>query len=250
MSEVVKVIIASHKRAETMTTHKVVANCAVCVEESQLAEYKKFNPDLEYITHPDNVIGLNPKIKWIHDKFPNVCILDDDFNAMQRTYVTTHSTKESRVSPDVAYDVIQVAACMAKQIGAKAFGFSNSARPVDFAPASPIQLKGFIQGGSIGLLEGFRLEFPEELHGNNDYFISGLNAYLYRIAWIDERYAFTSKEGTFKSVGGLADFRTLETEKQDYETLVKYFGNAIVKKAESTMRKLLHNYEKTLRLPW
>ena len=99
MEEIVKCIILSHKRANNVRTHRSVANCAVCVPESQKEEYEKYN-DIEIITHPDTVIGYSAKVKWIYDKYPNVFMLDDDLDYLLRLY---DEDQESHVNPEIAY---------------------------------------------------------------------------------------------------------------------------------------------------
>lgn len=84
MSEVtVKIIIPSKGRAKLITTHNYIINAIVCVAESELAEYKEHNPEVEYVTHPDSVIGIANKRQWIYDKFHNVFMMDDDLKGLK-----------------------------------------------------------------------------------------------------------------------------------------------------------------------
>ena len=115
----------------------------------------------------------------------------------------------------------------------------------------PVKFSGYGVGGSHGFLEGFNMVIPDRCLSGQDYFLSASNAYFHRKAFINLRYTFTSKESTFQSVGGMSDYRTLETEKKDYFLLKEYFGEAIQKKKSTSMRKSLQNeYERTLRVPF
>lgn len=250
MSELVKLVIMSHKRADRVDTLKTVSNCAICVPESQADDYKSYNPGVEIIIHPDTVVGLSAKVRWVYAKYKNVVMLDDDLNAMVRTYVDKNFDLKTRVDPDTAYEIIQHNAYMAKQVGAVFYGYSNSPRPVDFNPMQPFKLSGFVQGGSFGFLEGFNMVLPDECVAATDYFLSAINAYFHRKAFIDLRYAFTSKEGTFKSTGGMSDFRTKDTERNDYMLLKKYFGEAIQKKTRSGLKPIQNQWERTLKIPF
>lgn len=78
MKELVKLIIASHKRPDRCLTYKKIANCAICVPKSQAKDYEKHNKGAEIIAHPDNVIGLSAKFRWVHERYPDVVLLDDD----------------------------------------------------------------------------------------------------------------------------------------------------------------------------
>jgi len=251
MKEVVKLIILSHKRANNVDTLKTIANCSLCVTESQAEAYADGNPDVELIIHPDNVIGLSAKMRWVHQNYPNCVMLDDDLNAMSRTYVDKNFEEKTKVDRETAYDIIQSTAFTAKEAGCMMFGFSNTARPVDYSPMKPIYMTGFAIGGSMGFFEGFKMVLPDECVSACDFFVSGVSAYFHRKTFINHRYAFTSKDGTFESVGGMADARTIETEKNDYFLLKEYFGSAVTKKKVTNMRKNLQNpWERTLRVPY
>lgn len=252
MKEVVKCVILSHKRANKVDTLHTISNCSVCVPESQADDYSHHYPDADIIAHPDSVRGLSPKIRWVHEKFKNVIMFDDDLNAMRRTYVDTAFDEGFVVKdPDLAYDIVQSTAFTAKEAGCVFFGFSNSARPLDYSPMKPYKLSGYGVGGSHGFFEGYKMVIPDDCIAGQDYFLSASNAHFHRKAYINTRYAFTSKEGTFESTGGMSDWRTTETEKRDYYLLKTYFGDAIRRKKTSNMRKSLQNeYERILSIPF
>ena len=77
-NEICKVVIPSHKRHDRVLTTSAVNNAILCVAESQASLYRACNPDIEVVTHPDSVIGLNPKRNWIIKHFGTVFQLDDD----------------------------------------------------------------------------------------------------------------------------------------------------------------------------
>jgi hypothetical protein len=252
MKEIVKLIILSHKRAGNVDTLSIVSNCSLCVPESQANDYSRFYPDVELIIHPDSVKGLSAKVKWVYERYPNCVQLDDDLNACRRTFVDKTFDEGFAVKDkDLVYDIIQSTAFTAKELGCVYFGFSNTARPLDYSPMKPYYLTGHGVGGSHGFFEGYKMVLPDDCVSGVDYFLSASNAYFHRNCFINRRYAFTSKEGTFESTGGMADFRTTETEKKDYYLLKSYFGNAIQKKKVTNMRKTMQsNYEKVLRIPF
>lgn len=249
-NEIVKLIILSHKRWDNVETLKSFANCALCVTESQAHLYKDHNPGVELIVHPDSVVGLSPKIRWVYERYPNVMMLDDDLNAMVRNYVDKSFDLPRRVDMDTAYDLVQSMAFTAGELGAKMFGLINTARPLDYTSQDPFKLSGFVQGGYLGFLEGFEMVLPDECVSACDYFLSAINAHYHRLTLIDRRFAVTSKEGTFTSKGGTADYRTMQTEKEDYLMLRRYFGDAITRKKSSRLRTLSHSFERGLKIPF
>lgn len=179
-------------------------------------------------------------------------MLDDDLDRCRRTYVDK-SFEEGFIvkDKDQVYDIFQSTALTAKELGCVYFGFSNSARPLDFSPMKPYYLTGHGVGGSHGFFEGYKMVLPDDCVSGVDYFLSASNAYFHRRCLINRRYAFTSKESTFMSSGGMADFRTAETERKDYYLLKSYFGAAIQKKKSTNMRNSMQSeYEKVLRIPF
>jgi len=215
-------------------------------------DYKHFNPNTPLIVHPDDVRGLTAKIKWVYDLYPNVVMLDDDLNKFNRNFVDdTFELGQHVDDPDLVYEIIQHTGWIAEQMKVKLFGFAANAVPVTYQSHNPYKLSGFVIGGIFGLLEGFRLDImPEDSTAACDYFISGISAYFERKCLLNNRYAVTSKEGTFKSKGGTADYRTPDTEKKDLQLLKEYFGDAIVRKKPSRVRKELYEWEKTLKIPF
>jgi len=251
MKEIVKLIILSHKRSNKVDTLDTISNCSLCVPESQVNDYLQFNGDVEIIAHPDSVKGLSSKMRWVHERYPNCIMLDDDLNRMSRTFVDKEFDEKSKVDRDTAYEIIQSTAFTAKEAGCVFFGFSNTARPVDYSGMRPYKLSGYGVGGSHGFLEGYKMIIPDNCISAQDYFLSASNAYFHRKAFINTRYAFTSKEGTFVSTGGMSEHRTTETERHDYYLLKEYFGNVIQRKKATSMRKSLANeYERILKIPF
>ena len=100
------------------------------------------------------------------------------------------------------------------------------------------------------MLDGHSLWWHPESGAHEDYWISAINAYYHRIAWIDQRYAFT-QAGTFKGKGGLAAHRTVDSEKRSFELLRKAFGSEVIRKKQGTARAgITHDFQPLLRLPF
>lgn len=82
----VKIVIPSHKRWSRVLTTSAVYGAALCVEESQADLYRKCNPGIEIITHPDSVLGLTRKRDWMIRNIGDVFMLDDDISHLSRIY--------------------------------------------------------------------------------------------------------------------------------------------------------------------
>lgn len=226
MEQAIKVIIASHKRAERITTHKKVANSIICIPESQLSEYiEHVGRDVEIVTHPDSVIGLSWKRQWMYEHFGNAFHLDDDLMFMKRIY--TERGEPEKLTPDEIYKVIQATARAAKSAGAYLFGFNTSGKPFTYQSLQPIQVSGYVNTCAFGLLTGSKLFFRPEQRYQEDYWICGLNAHYHRKIWRDNRYYFHYGE-TWTGTGGLAEFRNFETLEKILKELQQCFGDDVI----------------------
>jgi len=247
MEELVKIICPSSKRADNVMTAKVVHELAICVPESEAAEYKAHNPNCEIITHPNDVIGLPLKRQWIYEKFGNIFMLDDDI-AYMRDW-TCPPGKNSTFEPDVVREMIQRQAWMAKEIGAYLFGFNHLVRPVFVHPQQPFAIKGFIPGHSMGLLKGSKLYWHKRATTVCDYWISSLNAYHHRIVWKDLHYGFLQTK-TFKGAGGQAQHRSMAVEFEANVFLREYFGSDVIRNKKDTITKRSHDAMRHMALPY
>ncbi|PWJ51833.1 hypothetical protein CLV98_1363 [Dyadobacter jejuensis] len=243
----IKIIIPSHKRASRVRTTSAVYGATLCVEESQADIYRKCNPGIEIITHPDSVVGLSRKRDWIIKNVGSCFMLDDDIDHLGRIY--TEKGEESHVDPATAYDIIQSTAYAAQQAGAFLFGYSSSPTPISYNSLNPIQMSGYVTGCAHGVLEGSKLWYNPDIICNEDYWISLLNAHHHRYIWKDTRYYWAQKD-TFVNRGGLAEFRNIEAEEKDFKLLQKVFGQVVELRKSGGTSNLKHPFQKSLKLPF
>jgi hypothetical protein len=242
----VSVVVPSHKRAGRVVTGECIDNAIVCVPDSQYKAYKKAQPELEYIAHPDSVKGLTAKRQWIYEEFGNVFMIDDDVKHFKRMY--TEKGEEDTLTSEEAYWVVQWAANMAHMMGAYLFGFNKDANPAAYLEMRPIRLTGYV-GGVIGMLEGSDLYYDTGQSVVEDYWICALNAYKHRYMFIDTRFSTVGKD-TFGNAGGCAEYRTKDLERDDTLWLRKKFGEAIALKEDTGLSTRKHEYMRTLKLPF
>jgi hypothetical protein len=243
----VKIIIPSHKRATRVRTTSAIYGAALCVEESQADLYKKCNPGIEIITHPDTVIGLARKRDWIIKNVGSCFMLDDDIDYLTRIY--TEKGEESHVHPATAYDIVQMTAHAAHQAGAFLYGFSSSPTPISYNSLNPISLSGYVTGCAHGVLAGSKLWYNPDIICNEDYWISLLNAHHHRLIWKDTRYYWAQKD-TFVNRGGLAEFRNVDAEEKDFNLLKRVFGEVVELRKSTGKANLKHPFQKSLKLPF
>lgn len=248
MSKNTTVVISSHKRPDRVKARYLVPHAIICVAESQEAEYKKNNPENEIVTHPDTVVGLSAKRNWVYGHFGTHFSLDDDVTVCSPRYedpkITTHS-----LDPVRTQDVIENLMFITQEMGAYLCGFGNLVQPVFYDPFKPIYLTGVAMGHNFGIVKGSSISWDETMKVGTDFYASGLNAYYHRKCVIDNRFYFQQKE-TMKASGGLSEFRTLEVEKQATLKLIKLFGKAMSIKQNSRRLKLIHPYQRALKVPF
>jgi len=243
----VKIIIPTKGRAKTIISHRYVAHAIICCPESEKEDYKKTCAESEVIAHPDSLIGLALKRQWIMDKFGDVFMVDDDIMGM--TNLAKRRGEAGRVDPVDAYWIIQNCANIAKLTGCYLYGFNKNVRPEHYSGHLPYAMTGYINECAIGILKGSKhLKFNPDIKGSGDYYICALNAYHHRKSFIDMRYCF-NQDGIGNAIGGASDYRTTETEKQDFELLKMFFGNAIQLKTGGMFANK-HAHSKTLIIPF
>lgn len=221
----IKIVIPSHKRANVMTTHKLVNDPIICVEQRQVDEYKRFNPGYEIVAHPNSVVGMAAKRQWMYHHFKDLWMLDDDTTKFLRTYVETN---DYEIPKDVISKVLQDIYQLALDLNIYLFGITKNPRPIQYNAHEPIDLTGIICGGCFGIRDPkkSKLYFSQDLYCYNDFFVSLLNAYHNRMCLIDRRFAFVSTTG-FKAKGGNAEFRKADVREQDYKMMKRMFGEAV-----------------------
>ena len=238
-------------RPSDVLTKQIVSNIIICVPENEVSEYRKYNKGILIEGHPGSVLGLSAKRQWICDNYGDVFMLDDDIISFNRVYF--EKGEKAVINKVDSYEIIQAAYNSAKSAGVYLFGFSSNPGPINFNPLRPIEVVGYITGCAMGVISGSLLKFNSECVAVEDYYISLMNAYLYRKIWKDTRFSFGQKK-TMANVGGLANYRTLETEKRDTLFLRKKFGEAIVLKKEITGGANKHNklneFARSMRLPF
>lgn len=251
----VPVIIVSHKRAGRVTTHRYIDKGVVCVPESQYAAYAEHHKKEELLAHPDSVVGLPAKRQWVYQTLGDVFMIDDDCIGLFRIYKAQGAQARSQMaSPGRAWELVQLAADTARQMGAFLFGFWSHANPMTFDQFRPFRFGGYSPGGAMGMLRGSKLWFPTDCTlPIDDYWICLLNAYYHRFAWYDTRFAFGFKD-TYRGPGGMSEYRVGDTEKGATEYLVKQFGSAVQpkgsRKNDQATKRQRNQWGRKIVLPW
>lgn len=224
-----KIAIPSHRRAATITTHRLLNNYVVCVPESQEAEYRAVTDHI--VTHPDTVIGLTPKLNWMLDHLSDgdgLIILDDDLEYLCRCHGDkTEAAARKITDPALVEAVLFQTWQLAADLGAFFFGWESTEITIRYySGLEPFKATGFINGCAMGFRAGHGLRFDERIVAKNDYDICALNAFRHHILFKDTRFAFCQR-ATFTGAGGQSHYRNSETERRDVAILREKYGDVI-----------------------
>lgn len=242
MEREIKVVIPSAGRPNRVSTTKHVAGAILCVPEKQVELYKEYNPGVEVVTHPNEIVGMGNKRNWICEKFGTVFMIDDDTAGLQRLY----ETRVSVCTADEAYGIIQNLGNLAILSGCYLFGFSKYANTLNYTGLKPFSMVGYINAVGIGLVEKSMLKFSDKIQCNNDVYISCLNAHYYHKCFIDARFSF-KQNSINRNTGGMSIIRTPEVEEGDIIELKRVFGPAIQTKQRAKSAK---KWNITLKFPF
>lgn len=220
-----KIVIPSHKRHDRVISKRLVEDPIICVAESQAEIYKRYNPECEIVTHPDDVIGLIPKRNWMAKHFGELFMLDDDVMRMVKLYIEPGETAaiKDKVKITRLINELYEMACL---MDVNLFGFTNCTTPTMFSEQKWLHLGKQITGCAYGVRYNPNIWWNEELKLKEDFWISCYVKYKERKVLTDMRYNFQQK-GTFASAGGLASIRTQEEERRNILALKYAFGDVI-----------------------
>ena len=246
MAVEIKIVIPSMGRADRVRTKNCIKHAILCVPESEAEAYAEHNPGMEILTHPDSLKGLTMKRQFILERCGNHYQIDDDAKCIKRVY--QEKGEKEALDPDEAYDVIQYIGNCAKLAGCYYFGIGKEVNPLAYNEFSPIALTGIING-SVGFIEGSKLYYSKMAVLSEDYWMACYNAYLYRMCWIDKRFAEVG-EPYAGNVGGCANYRTVAQEKADTLYLRQCFGDVISIKEDTALSKRKFEFQRTCKIPF
>lgn len=219
----------------------------VLVEPHEEGLYREHNPDVEIVPHPAEVWPYSKKLQWALETYGSILSLDDDVFQVSHN---EHGGKDPQclLGKQDALGWLTRSMTEARAMGAYLVGWGDGDIR-NYDPQQPYRFTGWVAASSMGILSGSKLAFNPELWVTADYWLSLLNAYHHRFCYMDWRICPGAKE-TFVSEGGASTTRTMDTERKEYEILVKYFGEAIGKKEATGRAKVRHEWQRTMRLPF
>lgn len=226
------VAIPSHLRAKNVSSLNLFPYGILFVADSQVEEYKQWNPDATIISHPDTVIGLTPKLNWIiqyakDQKYDVLVKVDDDFKVCM-------SLQDGRevLDEEEMYQLLESWSQMAIDSGSNLFTTMETADVRKYESAKPFSLFSGIRIGFYGIILKHDQWFDERMVLKQDIDFALQSAYNFRHMWVDRRYSFIYKD-TMGTSGGCADYRNSETEMKSIDTLKKKWGSYLFSESKN-----------------
>jgi len=243
----VKIVCPSRLRARDVLTTQYIPDLIFIVRKEEVEEYSEWNPDQEVIGTPEDVNNIAKTRQWILENFSedNVFMVDDDVCSIRRTYAE-RGERSDIYDVKLINDLIGEHAYICKQIGAYMWGYQSIRNPNEYISHRPYRLTGYLNNSHVGFLKGHGLNYALDYGEAEDYYISLLNYYEHRYAFIDTRFTFITKDN-FLADGGVNDIRTVDMMKSNTIKLRKVFGEAVVLKKPTANKKRLHEGERSLR---
>lgn len=235
MKEVIKLLynynddfhiyILTYNRAEIIKTHKIFPHAFIVCPESQLAEYKKYNPDMNYFPCPDEIDGnLARKRNWVKENCPKNWFIfaDDDISYFQMI----EDRKAIRLEHDHLIEIMFNAFIMTEELGTVLWGINMQTDPMFYREVAPINFLSPVCGPFSGHIKS-NMKYDERLPFKEDFDYSLQVLHKYHKLLRFNKYSYKAQH--IIGEGGSHSFRRMKTEEEQNALLQKKWGKKVVR---------------------
>ena len=219
-----KILSPSWKRESIATSHKYFSNLKYVVCESQAQSYKDHG--LPVLVCPDNVQGNVSRVRnWILDYAgkDDVLIVDDDLKYLGVWNGNVHK----KMPKEEVDEFIESGFVLAKEFGVKLWGVNLIQDKGAFREYTPFSLTNVILG-PFGGFTNCECRYDEKLPLKEDYDLSLQLLNKYRKILRINNVHYVCEQHT--NLGGCAEYRTINAEKDQFRDLEKKWGTSIVRR--------------------
>ena len=246
--------IPSYKRPERITTLELFPDAKVFVAENEVEDYRKANPDADFVIVPNEVQGNVCRVRnYILDMFKDsaVVMLDDDMSGILHMEVNGTLKRWKEVPNENLPGLFCRLADITEEWGFAYFGLQCNSDSMSSRNITPFSTVSFLGGPVQGFLPSNTCRYDERLPLKEDYDMTIQQCNTKRGCLRFNMYCFHAKQSEQK--GGCASYRTLQVEKEQFEALQRKWGSRIVKsdgsnKGHSTKKKVL-DYNPIIHIP-
>lgn len=213
----------SYKRPNGVITQRRYSEVIYVVRESDADDY--INNGHKCWVVPDSAQGSVCRIRnYILDNAPEekIVLMDDDISGIGKW----ERQIERVLDEDDFYQFCEIGFIMAEDLGVKYWGMNLLMDKGAYREYTPFSLKSVILG-PFQAFNNLDLRYDENLPLKEDYDLSLQVLNKYRKTLRFNAYHYIAKQHT--NLGGCADYRTREREKEQMDLLIKKWGSDIVK---------------------
>ncbi len=213
----------SYKRPNGVITQRRYSEVIYVVRESDADDY--INNGHKCWVVPDSAQGNVSRIRnYILDNAPEekIVLMDDDISGIGKW---ERQTKKVLDEYDF-YQFCEIGFIMAEDLGVKYWGMNLLMDKGAYREYTPFSFKSVILG-PFQAFNNLDLRYDENLPLKEDYDLSLQVLNKYRKTLRFNAYHYIAKQHT--NLGGCADYRTREREKEQMDLLIKKWGSDIVK---------------------
>lgn len=243
----IKIVCPSKGRSNNVTTVRFIPSLTLIVPDYEVDLYEKSYPSIEVIGTPKHVKGITATRQWILDNYEEVFMIDDDVVSIRKNYA--FNEESSIEDQEIILEVINSTADIARQVGAKVFSFSKIRNPLEYNSFEPIVHTGYMNASFCGFLKGHNLAYDLNMSEGEDHYMSCLTIYKHRYCLIDNRFSFIT-DGNFTAKGGCNDYRTRDSMIKNTLYLREKFGEVILYKSPTQLKKNVNIGERSLKFPY
>lgn len=220
------VYVPSYGRAAALKTHKVFPDAIIVCPESQVDEYKKYNPDLQYMVCPDSIEGnMARKRNWIkdHAKKDWFVVVDDDLD-----YIGGYEHhKEIKLTTEQIMQLCHNMFVMCEDIGTVLWGVNLQRGTLLYKEYQPFSTLSVVLGPLTGHIKS-DLRYDETLPLKEDYDYSLQVLHKYHCILRFNKYFYFVGHMTGQT-GGCVSFRRMDIEESQNKLLQRKWGSSVVK---------------------
>lgn len=236
----VEILAPSWKRADICSSHKYFPKLKYVVCKSQEQSY--IDKGLPVLTCQDKDQGNVSRVRnWILDYADggDVCIVDDDLRYLGIWEGNVHR----KMLKEEVEEFIELGFLLAKEFDVKLWGVNLIRDKGAYREYTPFSLKNVILG-PFGGFTNCDLRYDENLPLKEDYDLSLQLLNKYRKILRINHVHYICEQHT--NLGGCAEYRTIEKEKDQFSLMEKKWGTKIVTRddgASNTGRKRQATYD-------
>lgn len=246
----ISINIPSYKRPKVKTL-EYISTAKVWIDESEYDEYLKVNNKENLVKVPKGIQGNVSRIRnYILDEefkrgMDAVVLMDDDVDGIFsfEPSETFGYVKKRLEEKDLMY-WLEINSLLCIELGYKLWGVNLNKDPRSYQHNQPISFSSIILGPFSCHIKN-DIRYDEKIPLKEDYDLALQHLNKYRGILRLNKYHYDCKQSV--NVGGCANMRNLEREKEQFSLLQKKWGSKIVTRDLSSKKKF--DYNPIIRIP-